>query len=109
MGPYFALGLNGAFESVDVLHLHWGRHRVLCEAHHVRHFLLPTGMCPLALRILHVGKEGFPTIAYNVSCNHAGIAFHVTPGTYGSCNDKTIIRFDRHIDVVRYAPYELFF
>ena len=59
-------------------------------------------MCPENLRIQHVGKEGFPTLAYDVSCDHAGIAFHVTPGTYGSCNDKTIIRFDRHVHVVRY-------
>ena len=24
MGPYCALGLNGAFESTDAVHLHWG-------------------------------------------------------------------------------------
>lgn len=24
MGPYCSLGLNGAFESMDVVHLHWG-------------------------------------------------------------------------------------
>ena len=24
MGPYCALGLNGAFESTDVVHVHWG-------------------------------------------------------------------------------------
>lgn len=58
-------------------------------------------MCPAALRILHTGKEGFPTLAYNVSCDHAGNALFCTAGTYGTCNDKTIIRFDSHIDVVR--------
>ena len=61
-------------------------------------------MCPASLRTLHTGKEGFPTIAYNVSCDHKGNAFFVTAGTYGSCNDKTIIRFDRHIDIVRSSP-----
>jgi len=24
MGPYCALGLNGAFESTDAVHVHWG-------------------------------------------------------------------------------------
>ena len=58
-------------------------------------------MCPAELRTLHTGKEGYPTIAYNVSVDHRGNVFFVTPGSYGSCNDKTIIRFDHHIDIIR--------
>ena len=48
MGPYAALGLMGAIGSTDAVHIHWG-------------------CCPSSLKILHTGKEGFPTLAYNVT------------------------------------------
>ena len=48
MGPYAALGLMGAIGSSDAVHIHWG-------------------CCPNSLRTLHTGKEGFPTLAYNVT------------------------------------------
>jgi hypothetical protein len=48
MGPFAALGLMGALGSTDAVHIHWG-------------------CCPKDLKILHVGKEGYPTIAYNVT------------------------------------------
>ena len=53
MGPYAALGLMGAIGSTDAVHIHWG-------------------CCPSELRTLHTGKEGFPTLVYNVT----GIVFH---------------------------------
>lgn len=82
MGPYSAVGLNGAICSTDAVHLHWSR-------------------CPSELANLHTGKEGYCTIAYNVSCGHDGYVFSSTPGTYGSCNDKTIIKFDDWIHRLR--------
>jgi hypothetical protein len=66
-------------------------------------------MCPANKKILHTGKEGYPTIVYNVSCDHAGMAHHVTSGTYGSCNDKSIIRMDTHIGAVRWFTENVLF
>ena len=60
-------------------------------------------------KILHTGKEGYPTIVYNVSFDHAGMAHHVTSGTYGSCNDKSIIRMDTHIGAVRWFTENVLF
>ena len=37
-----------AWTSTDAVHIHWG-------------------CCPNSLRTLHTGKEGFPTLAYNVT------------------------------------------
>ena len=82
MGPYLVLGLNGAIGSMDVVHIPWG-------------------MCPSSLKTLHTGKEGFPTIAYNCTGVHDGSFSFSTAGSYGSCNDKTIVRFDSYIDSIR--------
>ena len=82
MGPYCALGLNGAIGSTDV------------------------GEMRKEFEILHMGKEGYPTIAYNCTGLHDGSFSFCTPGSYGSCNDKTIVRFDSYIDLLR--TYELY-
>ena len=34
-------------------------------------------------------------------CDHSGLIIHVSPGVYGSCNDKTIVRFDGFIHMLR--------
>ena len=80
--PYAVLGFPGAFFSMDVVHVAW------C-------------MCPEYLSHLTKGKEGFPTIAYNVCSDHQGRALSVCPGAYGATNDKTIVKFDTAIDEVR--------
>ena len=73
MGPYCALGLNGAIGSPDVVHIPWGR-------------------CAKNLKTLHTGKEGYPTIAYNCTGLHDGSFSFCTPGSYGSCNnDRNMI------------------
>ena len=84
MGPYCVLGLNGAIGSTDVVHIHWA-------------------MCPAALKTLHAGKEGYTSLAFNVTCTHDGRAIHVVPGVYGACNDKTIVRFDEFINQLRFV------
>lgn len=81
-GSYSYLGLPGAIGSMDVVHIAW------C-------------MCPAYLSNLATGKEGYPSIAYNVICDHNGRAIAVLPGAYGSINDKTIVRFDDFVDDVR--------
>ena len=58
-------------------------------------------MCPAFLANLATGKEGYPSIAYNVICDHQGRALAVLTGAYGSTNDKTIVRFDDFVDDVR--------
>lgn len=79
---YKVLGLPGAVGSMDVVHIAW------C-------------MCPGELTNLAKGKEGFPSIAYNVICDHEGRALAVLQGAYGATNDKTIVRFDGFVDDVR--------
>lgn len=104
MGPYCALGLNGAIGSTDAVHIHWDK-------------------CPKELTTIHTGKEGYfinfnmftisssyhmhdryPTVAYNCTCAHDGSIINVTNGAYGSCNDKTLVRFDGFIDDIRTQP-----
>ena len=82
MGPYIALGLNGACGSTDAVHFSWG-------------------CCPSHLTNLHTGKEGIPTLAYNVTGNHDGSIIFCTAGTYGACNDKTLVRYDNFINEIR--------
>ena len=47
------------------------------------------------------GKEGYPTIAYEVVCDHTLRIMSCTRGHYGSRNDKTIVRFDGFISALR--------
>jgi hypothetical protein len=79
---YKLLGLPGAIGSMDVVHVAWG-----CA---------PTHLANLAK-----GKEGFPTVAYNVICNHDQDAMAVTKSALGATNDKTIVRFDDEVDAIR--------
>lgn len=75
MGEYIALGLPGAICSMDVVHIHWDR-------------------CCYSEQLLYNGKEGYPTVAYEMACSHDGRFVSTTPGWYGSWNDKTIVQFD---------------
>ncbi|CAN0312837.1 unnamed protein product [Ectocarpus sp. 4 AP-2014] len=72
MKQYDRLGFTGAVGSMDVTHIAWSR-------------------CPYNQARSYTGKEGFPTIAYQVTVDHAGRAMAVTEGFTGSTNDKTIV------------------
>lgn len=50
---YAAVGIPGACGSMDVVHI-------------------PLGACPHGLINVCTGKEGYPTLAYNVICDHSG-------------------------------------
>lgn len=50
--------------------------------------------CPAELSTLYTGKEGFPTVAYEVAVTACRLIISATPGQPGSKNDKTIIQFD---------------
>jgi len=79
---YASLGLPGAVGSMDVVHI-------------------PLGACPAGLSNLMTGKEGYPSIGYNVICDHLGRALALMPGVYGSINDKTIVKFDEAVEDVK--------
>jgi hypothetical protein len=95
MGPYIAVGLNGCIGSTDATHIMW----VACPAH---------------LRNFCFGKEGFPTLVYNVTCTHDMFATHCGASSFGANNDKFIVRFDefiadlRTLDLYTGIEYELF-
>ena len=73
MEVYRRLRFPGARASVDCTHVRWNK-------------------CPDTIN--HTGKEGFPTIAYEVAVNHSKHIRSVTVGHPGTRNDKTIIRLD---------------
>ncbi|CAN0040591.1 unnamed protein product [Pylaiella littoralis] len=60
MDCYRKLGFTGAIGSTDVTYVGWG-------------------MCPFTLGRSFTGKEGFPTLAFEVTVDHAGRAIGVTP------------------------------
>ncbi|CAM9833229.1 unnamed protein product [Pylaiella littoralis] len=72
---YCKLGFTAAIGSTDVTHVGWG-------------------MCPFTVGRSFTGKEGFPTLAFEVTVDHAGRAIGVTQGFTGATNDKTIVSYD---------------
>jgi hypothetical protein len=82
---YEVQGLPGCVGSVDVVHLWWGR-------------------CEWALRHMHIGKEGFPTRAYEVVADGVKRIRSVTPGFPGALNDKTIVRHDHAVNLIKGTP-----
>ena len=75
---YDMLGMTGAVGSTDCTHI-------------------PLGKCPVSWRNSCIGKEGFPTLAYSMTCDHTRKILHCTGGFPGSYNDKTIARYDSFI------------
>lgn len=75
-GAYAAVGFPGAVGSADVTHVPLGR----VSHSHGR---------------IYTGKEGFPTLAYEATVDHAMRVRAVTKGYPGTVNDKTIVRFDK--------------
>ena len=82
MHIYQRLGLNGACGSTDVTHI-------------------PLGKCPRNWQNSCTGKEGYPTLAYSVTCSHSRKIYYCSPGFEGSKNDKTISRYDGFINQVK--------
>lgn len=72
------LGFPGAVCSVDGVHLAWDA-------------------CPAEDRALHAGKEGYPTLAFNVCVLHTREIIHVAGPMPGATNDKTQARYDEFI------------
>jgi Plant transposon protein len=88
LAVYNRLGFPGCIGSTDCVHIIWER-------------------CPVGERFLHKGKEGFPTLSYEVTVDHSSKIIAVTNGFPGATNDLTIVRFDGFVteihDGVRYS------
>jgi Plant transposon protein len=75
VGEYAEMGLPGCVGSIDCVHIGWD-------------------MCPVQHKNLYTGKEGYPSIAYEVICTSRKFIQSVSPGHPGSRNDKHIARTD---------------
>ena len=82
MGEYERVGFTGAVGSTDVTHVRYG-------------------MCPYNQLRAYTGKEGEPTVGFQVTVDHTKRALAVTSGFTGSTNDKTIIRYDSAVTRIR--------
>ncbi|CAB1113473.1 unnamed protein product [Ectocarpus sp. CCAP 1310/34] len=60
--------------------------------------------CPYSRARQYTGKEGFPSIAYQAIVDHTGRVLAVTKGFPGAMNDKTIIRYDTAVAMIRRDP-----
>ena len=59
------------------------------------------GECPAGLSNLITGKEGYPSIGYNMICDHLGRELALMPGAHDSINDQTIVKFDEAVEDVK--------
>ncbi|CAB1114838.1 unnamed protein product [Ectocarpus sp. CCAP 1310/34] len=82
---YDLLEFAGAIRSTDVTHIRWA-------------------CCPYSWARQYMGKEGFPSIAYQAIVDHTGHVLAVTKGFAGVMNDKTIIRYDTAVAKIRRDP-----
>ncbi|CAM9168548.1 unnamed protein product, partial [Discosporangium mesarthrocarpum] len=82
---YVALRFPGAVGSIDVTHVRWER-------------------APISEGVHYMRKEGFMTVAYQVTVDHTGFARGVTVGFPGARNDKTILQYDGTIRSIRHDP-----
>ena len=82
MSEYTSAGFPGCLGSTDGVHVSWDR-------------------CHAQQKMLHTGKEKYPTVAYNVTVNHRRWIMAVSRGFFGSYNDKTIVKYDSFINDIR--------
>jgi hypothetical protein len=75
LSTYARLGVPGAYCEADGTHLAWDS-------------------CPAAHHARYTGKEGYPTIAFNVSVLHNRRVIYVAPWCAGGVNDQTQARHD---------------
>lgn len=68
MKAYDEVGMTGAMGSVDAMHIEWT-------------------LCPFNQRPSYIGKEAYPTVAYNVVVSHDLRVMSCTRGFPGALND----------------------
>lgn len=83
---YAKLGLPGCIGSIDCVHIGWD-------------------MCPAGYHADCVGKEGYPTLAFEVVVSHTRRILAVTQSFFGTWNDKTIVKFDDKVSRLRSEPF----
>ncbi len=81
-GIFSKLGIPGCCSSMDGVHVAWDN-------------------CPERYRFNYIGKEGYPTLAWNVHCDHLGRILHVNGPHAGGRNDKTMARLDAMLKAVK--------
>ena len=79
---YHLLGFPGCVGSMDGVHVAWD-------------------CCPQQQIFLYKGKEGYPTLAWNVHCDHLGRIMHINGPHPGGRNDKNMAQLDDMIKAVR--------
>jgi len=79
---YRHMGFPGCVGSIDCVHVAWEG-------------------CPAVLRNQYKGGKGYPSIAYEVVCDHNLFILGTTCGFSGTTNDKTISRYDLFIEEVK--------
>lgn len=88
------LGFVGCVGTGDVVHIPWDR-------------------CCHGLRSNYVGKEHFPTLAFEVFCSYERRIIACSPSFPGAVNDKSIVKFDKYVsqvlrnDIFTRFPYKL--
>ncbi len=82
MSEYSRLGFPGAIGSVDCTHIAWD-------------------MAPAMRQSLHQGKEGYPSLAYEMTVDHCRRFMSVPHGHPGARSDKTIALFDEFVMSVK--------
>ena len=83
---YQQLGLPGCVCSVDGVHVAWDA-------------------CPASDRNLHVGKEGYPTKAFNVCVLHTREIIHVAGPVAGATNDLTQAAYDDFLQQLKMGTF----
>ena len=78
MSIYDSMGLSECIDSMDGVHIMWDK-------------------CPVSMTNLCKGKEKIPTLVYNATVSHTGRIQACTKSFWGARNDKTIVRYDKHI------------
>ena len=64
--------------------------------------------CPYAYRASFTGKEGYPTLGFNVTVDHDMRVLHVCSMFAGRFNDKTKVLYDTYVKRLREGFYDGF-
>ena len=67
---------------------------------------VPLGRCPADCRFVSTGKEGYPTLAFQVVVDHFRRVHHVSVAFFGAANDKSITRNDTYPCDIAEGLYE---
>ena len=81
-GHYRKHHVPGCIGSIDCVHIGWD-------------------MCPAGLQSDCSGKEGYPTLAFEVISSHTRRILGYSPAFYGTWNDKIISKMDNNVKKIR--------